>query len=65
MVASNEEIKNIADKTFDFIVKNSAKLAIKILKEQNEEENEEKFKKLVNEIFEEQINLLEKMTEEK
>ena len=43
MVVSNEEIKNIANKTFDFIVKNSAKLAIKILKEQNEEENEEKF----------------------
>lgn len=39
MVVSNEEIKNIADKTFDFIVKNSAKLAIKILKEQSEEEN--------------------------
>lgn len=65
MVVSNEEIKNIANKTFDFIVKNSVKLAIKTLKEQNEEENEEKFKKLVNEIFEEQINLLEKMTEEK
>ena len=60
-----KKLKNIADKTFDFIVKNSAKLAIKILKEQNEEENEEKFKKLVNKIFEEQINLLEKMTEGK
>ena len=51
MVVSNEEIKNIADKTFDFIVKNSAKLAIKNLKEQSQEENKEKFKKLVNEIF--------------
>ena len=65
MVVSVEEIKNIADKTFDFVVRNSAKLAIKILTEQNEEENEEKFKKLVNKIFEEQINLLEKMTEGK
>ena len=41
MVVSVEEIKNIADKTFDFVVRNSAKLAIKILTEQNEEENEE------------------------
>ena len=65
MVVSVEEIKNIADKTFDFVVRNSAKLAIKILTEQNEEENEEKFKKLVNKIFAEQINLLEKMAEEK
>ena len=42
MEVSDEEIKNIADKKFNFIVRNSAKLAIKILKEQNEEENEKK-----------------------
>lgn len=62
---SEEEIKYITDEAFDWIFKNLVTLAMEILKEMKEEKNEEKFAKLVIDIFKEHLKQLEKLTEEK
>ena len=58
---TEEDINDLTNKIFKWIFEKSLILAVKILKDNNKEINEENLNGLVNEIFEEHLKELKKI----
>ena len=58
---TEEDINDLTNKIFKWIFEKSLKPAVKILKHNNKEINEENLNRLVNEIFEEHLKKLKKI----
>lgn len=58
---TEEDINDLTNKVFKWIFEKSLILAVKILKDNNKEINEENLNGLVNEIFEEHLKELKKI----